>query len=274
MRQTLGVLLIVTGLAGLGVALVDWSAWQANRTAPAGEPTASLEPPSPSSPAATPPAANPEPAEQAPAPVETSPPAADSPPAIAETPPPAAESPPPAAENAAPAVPSPRPPAETSPQPVTPPAAETAPPAGDSPPADTAAPDATTLAARPAPDDGPAPVFPDQGIIKIEIEPQSVVIDEGQNNATFKIRLATTSARPIVVVFATLDGSARADSDYERQRGTLTFQPGETELELAVPILDDQDVEGDEEVELLLTADPNVADLNLRRLPLTIKDND
>jgi hypothetical protein len=50
---------------------------------------------------------------------------------------------------------------------------------------------------------------------------------------------------PVTVHYATANGTASADSDYEHQiRPTLTFDPGDTAKTIAIPITEDVDAGG------------------------------
>ena len=71
--------------------------------------------------------------------------------------------------------------------------------------------------------------------------------EEGVDAAiTFAVSLSRAASGPVTVDYVTLDGTATADEDYTRTRGTLTFAPGETQKTVAVPILDDAIDEGEE----------------------------
>ena len=43
--------------------------------------------------------------------------------------------------------------------------------------------------------------------------------------------------------FMTQDGTATAPDDYTATKGTLVFSPGQTELQVSVPIIDDEGCE-------------------------------
>jgi hypothetical protein len=79
------------------------------------------------------------------------------------------------------------------------------------------------------------------------IEPAS-----GTANAIFIVTLSTPVAEPVLVDFATINGSALEPSDYTTTAGTLTFAPGETSRMIVVPVLADQETEGTEQFTILL----------------------
>ena len=55
----------------------------------------------------------------------------------------------------------------------------------------------------------------------------------------FKVTLDRESSETVTVQYATEDVSATAGEDYEERSGTLTFEVGQTEAIVAVPIIDD-----------------------------------
>ena len=57
----------------------------------------------------------------------------------------------------------------------------------------------------------------------------------------------------MAVAYATADGTATAGEDYTARKGELTFDPGETEKTVRVPVLDDAIDEGEETFTLRLT---------------------
>ncbi len=74
----------------------------------------------------------------------------------------------------------------------------------------------------------------------------SVRLPEGNAGPTdfrFEVSLSFPSILPVMVDFTTLDGSAVNPADYRRQRGTLTFEPGETTLAVVVPVQGDLSAE-------------------------------
>jgi hypothetical protein len=67
---------------------------------------------------------------------------------------------------------------------------------------------------------------------------------EGAGPLAFTVTLSKASADPVTVEWATEDDSAKAGADYTAASGTLTFAPGTTTQTIAVPVVDDQVVEG------------------------------
>ncbi|MBX6313452.1 MAG: right-handed parallel beta-helix repeat-containing protein [Isosphaeraceae bacterium] len=99
--------------------------------------------------------------------------------------------------------------------------------------------------------------------------------DSGTVNALFTVSLSVPSALPISVNYTTADGTATAGVDHIATRGTLTFALGQTSQTLAVPVLGDLLVEGDETASLILSDPTNGAVLGAHHIgTLTIIDDD
>jgi CSLREA domain-containing protein len=90
---------------------------------------------------------------------------------------------------------------------------------------------------------------------------------------TFTLTLDHASTQPITVTFATSDGTALAGSDYVAISGTLIIPAGESSAQIAVTLLDDGDIEGDETFTLILS-DPQNAALGDASVTGTILDDD
>jgi len=73
------------------------------------------------------------------------------------------------------------------------------------------------------------------------------------NQLAFSITLASPLAVTATVDFATHDGTAVAPGDYTAVSGTLTFEPGDTEQTVTVPVIADHDYEPDEAMTLVLS---------------------
>ena len=64
----------------------------------------------------------------------------------------------------------------------------------------------------------------------------------------------------------TVDGTAEEGTDYRGIHTTIEFQPGQTELEIEMEIIDDDDWEPDEEFFLKITLDPNSEDSGVAKI--------
>ncbi|HYH37693.1 MAG TPA: carbohydrate-binding domain-containing protein [Azospirillum sp.] len=75
----------------------------------------------------------------------------------------------------------------------------------------------------------------------------------GQTDAVFTVKLSSAATGTVKVNYATVDGTAKAGSDYTAASGTLTFNPGETTKTVAVKVLGDSVAEGTETFSLKLS---------------------
>jgi len=97
--------------------------------------------------------------------------------------------------------------------------------------------------------------------------------NSGSKILNFTVKLSKAAAGPVTVRYATADGTAVAGADYAATSGTLTFAAGETSKTVAVAVLGDTRVEGNETFSLLLSA-PAGATLADATGVATIRDND
>ena len=87
--------------------------------------------------------------------------------------------------------------------------------------------------------------------------------DAGSHQLDFIVSLSGDITTPVTVNFATANGTATtADADYTATNGTLTFQPGETQMIVHVPILGDTKFELDETFTVTLAAPTGDATLD------------
>ena len=70
--------------------------------------------------------------------------------------------------------------------------------------------------------------------------------NSGLSDANFNITIAPPSTKPVTVQYSTADGRAKAGIDYVAVSGSLSFAPGETTKTIAVPIIGDTDIEGND----------------------------
>ena len=74
----------------------------------------------------------------------------------------------------------------------------------------------------------------------------SVTVSESGTTASLTVSLSSPSNNPVTVDFASIDGTATAELDYQAVSGTLTFNPGETSQTIDVEIIGDNVEELDE----------------------------
>ena len=101
-------------------------------------------------------------------------------------------------------------------------------------------------------------------------------ITEGDNGTSwlrFDVVLSTPFARPVVVDFTTVAGTANASKDFIARKGKLAFLPGETMKSVRVKVVGDQRRESSEKFSLKLSSKTKGA-LPGAKLPGQIRDND
>jgi hypothetical protein len=115
-------------------------------------------------------------------------------------------------------------------------------------------------------DDDPLPVV---GV------PAAAPVNEGDATRTVSIRIALSNptGRPVMVSYATVDGSATGGHDYDPAIGSITFAPNETEKSVTVAITGDKDLETDETFAFFLENVTNAA-LGSPTTTVTIADDD
>lgn len=90
----------------------------------------------------------------------------------------------------------------------------------------------------------------------------------------FNISLSKPSESSVVLIYATIDGTAIDGQDYEANRGVVVIKPGEQEARIEASVLDDSEAEEQEHLQLFLTVDPTVAVVENRQIIATIDDDD
>jgi hypothetical protein len=97
--------------------------------------------------------------------------------------------------------------------------------------------------------------------------------NSGQSNARFTVSLSEASEQTVTVDYATADGTAIAEIDYQAREGTLTFQPGETTQMLNVQVIGDTLDEPDETFFVNLTNPVNATIADGQGLGTIIDDD-
>lgn len=97
--------------------------------------------------------------------------------------------------------------------------------------------------------------------------------DSGTTTALFTLCLSEPATSPVTVTYQTRDGSATAGSDYQAVQGTMAFAPGQSEQTIAVPVLGDTAVEGEETFTLVLAGATN-ATIGQAEATATIRNDD
>ncbi len=137
-----------------------------------------------------------------------------------------------------------------------------------------APPTQAAVAAAPAEPAKPATAPAAAGGSGVLITVASAPTVENRSELTFEVRLAEPASTPIALIYATIDGTAKTDADFQARRGVLPIAAGQQQAVISVPLVDDRLVEGDERFELFLSVDPKRASLAQRQVAGTIKDDD
>jgi RNase P/RNase MRP subunit p29 len=106
--------------------------------------------------------------------------------------------------------------------------------------------------------------------IRASVDPAAA----GAAGMVFKIELSRPAEQTVVLIYGTVDGTAKAGQDYEAQQGVVTLAPGTRSAEVNVPLIEHQPPRGDTRFELFLAADPKVAELVDPRITATIPGKD
>ncbi len=97
---------------------------------------------------------------------------------------------------------------------------------------------------------------------------------EGEDSSLdFVVKLSQASSGTVTVDYATSNGTATAGDDYTTVSGTLTFQPGQTQKTVSVPIIDDT-VEDDGETMTLTLSNASGAGISDSRAVGTIRNSE
>lgn len=105
----------------------------------------------------------------------------------------------------------------------------------------------------------------------------SVAVNNAREDAeavSFDIELSRPSDTSVVLIYATIDGTAVDGEDYQAARGVLVIKAGQTSARIEAPIIDDDLGEDEEQLRLFLTVDPAVAVVRNREIIATIEDDD
>lgn len=109
----------------------------------------------------------------------------------------------------------------------------------------------------------------------VTITPAVAVEGTGRRtNAVFAVTVTGDATVPVMVSYATRDGSAMAGRDYVPTRGMLILQPGETTKTIAVKVIGDTLPEADEGFSLVATARNGTLDEQSLVVPGFIIDDD
>ena len=108
----------------------------------------------------------------------------------------------------------------------------------------------------------------------VQIKATAEITTEEAEVLVFDISSSRPSENDIILVYATVEDTAKAGLDFVEKKGVLVLPAGEVSTELVVPLIDDDEVENDEFMMLFLSGAPDVATIPLREVTATIIDND
>lgn len=108
----------------------------------------------------------------------------------------------------------------------------------------------------------------------VQFSASSYSVSEGGGTALIDVERVGGAIGPATVRFATSNNTAVAGLDYVGVTNTLAFAAGETRKTFGIPIIDDNQVEGDESLTLTLFTPLGSTVLGLSQAPLRIVDND
>jgi hypothetical protein len=107
---------------------------------------------------------------------------------------------------------------------------------------------------------------PDQRLaIRGTVDPAAA----GAEGIVFRIELSRPAEQAVVLIYGTVDGTAKAGQDYEPQQGIVTLTPGVRKADVLVPLIA-RPQSRNAVFELFLIADPKVADVIDQRIAATI----
>ena len=116
-------------------------------------------------------------------------------------------------------------------------------------------------------------------VAESELKPPLLTIadaegNEGDSELVFDLTLSRPSKQQILVIYATLDRTAKAGEDFEEARGSIVLKPGDTSAQIKVPLIDDDAAEDDKYFEVFVATDQKVAVIKSKRATGTILNDD
>ena len=106
--------------------------------------------------------------------------------------------------------------------------------------------------------------------VKASVDPAAA----GTADMVFRIELSRPAEQTVVLIYGTVDGTAKAGQDYEAKQGVVTLAPGTRSAEVHVPLIEQPPPRGEARFELFLAADPKVAEVVDQRITATIQGGD
>ncbi|MGI9485617.1 MAG: Calx-beta domain-containing protein [Geminicoccaceae bacterium] len=108
----------------------------------------------------------------------------------------------------------------------------------------------------------------------ITVQVAALPASEGDEAMRFEVNLSRAPSEQLVIVYASVDGTAKSGQDYEKRSGVQIFEPGQTSLSVDIPLIDDSKVEQDETIHLFISPDPSRAKVQNRDSSGIVRDDD
>jgi len=108
---------------------------------------------------------------------------------------------------------------------------------------------------------------------QLQFSSATYTVNENGGSITITVNRTNGATNAVAVNYATSNGSATAGSDYTTTNGTLNFGIGQTSATFNIPILDDALVEGNETINLTLSAPTNGAILGAQSTAVVTIDD-
>jgi hypothetical protein len=112
----------------------------------------------------------------------------------------------------------------------------------------------------------------DLPVLSLKTSPEDV--SEKSGTIALTVELSRPLEDLLVVIYSTVDGTARSDADYQPLQGILTLPAGVTSGVLRTAVMDDPEPEGDEDFQVFLASNPDLATLAEEWTKITIRDDD
>jgi hypothetical protein len=108
--------------------------------------------------------------------------------------------------------------------------------------------------------------------VRVLVAPDEVTEKSGE--IVFTLELSRPIDDLLVVIYSTVDGTARAGADYQASQGILTLPAGVTREQIRTLVIDDEEAEGDREFQLFVATNPELTEVGQQWLRVTIHDDD
>ena len=129
--------------------------------------------------------------------------------------------------------------------------------------------------AVPEPSAGPeAAALPSRELPALSITTAPDEVTRKSGEIVFTLELSRPIDDLLVVIYSTVDGTARAGVDYQAAQGILTLPAGATRAQFRTIVLDDDEADGDKDFQLFVATNPELTEVAQQWLQVTIRDDD